>query len=185
MEGAPVAKCRTRRPYSFLGGLLTFQKGRAPTDPESADAARELAVRLLAARPRGRSELARALADRGFSRPAAENALDRLERDGALDDLEAARSVVRLRGGRYGRARIERELKARRFSRETIGAAFDAEDIARREEESLRRAFERLWKARTHMAPALRRRRVFDALTRRGFPAEKISEIIRDWYEID
>jgi SOS response regulatory protein OraA/RecX len=31
----------------------------------------------------------------------------------------------------------------------------------------------------------VRRRRVFDALTRRGFPADRISEIIRGWYEID
>jgi hypothetical protein len=49
----------------------------------------------------------------------------------------------------------------------------------------LRKAFERLWTARANLAPPLRRRRVFDALTRRGFPAGKISEIIRGWYEID
>ena len=43
----------------------------------------------------------------------------------------------------------------------------------------------RLWHARAHLAPPLRRRRVFDALTRRGFPPEKISEIIRGWYAVD
>jgi SOS response regulatory protein OraA/RecX len=76
-------------------------------------------------------------------------------------------------------------LKARGFSRETIAAAIQAEGGAEREDEALRKAFERLWTARANLAPPLRRRRVFDALTRRGFPAEKISEIIRGWYEID
>ena len=92
---------------------------------------------------------------------------------------------MRSRGTRYGKSRVERELKARGFSRDTIASAFHAEGGAEREEEALRRAFEKLWAARANLAPPLRRRRVFDALTRRGFPAEKISEIIRGWYEID
>jgi regulatory protein len=139
----------------------------------------------LTIRPRGRVELARTLGMRGFEPGAAEQALDRLEQSGLLDDLAAARSAVRGRGARYGRSRVERELKARGFSREIITAAFAAEGGGQREEEALRRAFERLWKARGDLAPALRRRRVFDALTRRGFPAAKISEIIRGWYEVD
>ena len=130
-------------------------------------------------------ELSRALVVRGFEADVAERALARLEQEGLLDDLAAARSAVRGRGGRYGRSRVERELKVRGFSKDTIGAAFAAEGGGQREEEALRRAFDRLWKARGDLAPALRRRRVFDALTRRGFPAEKISEIIRGWYEVD
>ena len=80
---------------------------------------------------------------------------------------------------------MERELKARGFSRETIAEAFREEGAEEREEEALQKLFERLWTARSNLAPPLRRRRVFDALTRRGFPAEKISEIIRAWYEVD
>jgi regulatory protein len=136
-------------------------------------------------RPRGTRELVKALEDRGFTPEAAHQALERLERAGLVDDLAAARSAVRLRGARYGRARVERELKARGLSKETIAAAFEAEGGAEREGEALRRAFERLWKARADLAPALRRRRVFDALSRRGFPAERISEIIRGCYEVD
>lgn len=123
--------------------------------------------------------------DRGFAPAAVAGALERLERQGLLDDLGAARSTVRQRGARYGRARVERELKARGFPKETIAAAFEAEGGRERETQSLRRAFERLWKARANLEPSLRRRRVFDALTRRGFPAAAISEIIRGWYEID
>jgi SOS response regulatory protein OraA/RecX len=92
---------------------------------------------------------------------------------------------VRLRGARYGRARVERELRGRGFSRETMAAAFEAEGGAAREAEELARLFRRLWKTRSDLAPALRRRRVFAALVRRGFSAAKISEIIRGWYEID
>ena len=112
-------------------------------------------------------------------------ALDRLVRDGLLDDAAAARSTVRGRGARYGCARIERELKARGFDRETIASAIAAEGGEDREREALRRAFRRLWDARSHLSPPLRRRKVFDALTRRGFPAERISEIIRDGYAVD
>jgi regulatory protein len=139
----------------------------------------------LTVRPRGRAELSRALTDRGFAPRAVGEAIDRLEGQGLLDDLSAARSTVRARGARYGKARVERELKARGFARETIAAAFAAEGGAEREAEALRKAFDRLWAARGDLSPAVRRRRVFDALTRRGFPAEKISEMIRDRYEID
>ena len=100
---------------------------RAPGSPDSAEPpARERALRLLSIRARGRAELSRALKDRGFSgrgdrrggrapRPTA----------GLLDDLSAARSAVRTRGARHGRGRVERELRARGFSKETIAAALE------------------------------------------------------------
>jgi SOS response regulatory protein OraA/RecX len=102
-----------------------------------------------------------------------------------VDDVGAASAIARGRLARYGRARIERELKTRGFSREAIAAAFGQEDAGEREDEALRRAFTRLWKARHDLAPPLRRRRVFDALTRRGFSPEKISEIIKSRHAID
>src|SRR5262245_62169898 len=114
--------------------------------------------------------------------------MERLESEGLLDDLSAARSAVRTRGARHGRGRIERELRARGFGKDTVAAALEAEGAGTREDEALRKAFQKLWTARWRRAPPLRRaprRRVFDALTRRGFPADKISDIIRSWYAVD
>jgi regulatory protein len=136
------------------------------------------ALRLLTIRARGRAELTRALEDRGFGGPAVPPALDRLEREGWLDELAAARSVVRTRAGRYGRRRLERELAARGFSRE-IAASVLGDLDPEREEKSLARAFERLWRATRGHAPQRRRTRIANALTRRGFPAASVSAMIR------
>ena len=111
--------------------------------------------------------------------------MERLAAEGWIDDLAAARSAVRTRGTRYGRARLSRELEARGFSSDTISEAFAGEGADDREEIALHRAFERLWRARPGLPAPVRRRRVFDALTRRGFSVEKISEIIRSRYEVD
>ena len=134
-------------------------------------------------RPRGRAELVRALADRGFGKEAAAQAALRLEAEGWLDDLAAARSAARTRGARYGRARVERDLAARGFDRETIAAALEAE-LPEREGPALARAFARLW-ARHRALPARKRRqKVSAALSRRGFAASDISAMIRSSHEV-
>ncbi|HEY3125283.1 MAG TPA: RecX family transcriptional regulator, partial [Thermoanaerobaculia bacterium] len=84
--------------------------------------------------------MARALEERGFEVDAVREALGRLEREGWLDDLAAARSAARVRAGRYGRARIEKELWARGFSSETTAAAL-AEIDPEGEERALSRLF--------------------------------------------
>jgi regulatory protein len=128
-------------------------------------------------RPRGREELARALTARGFERGAVTLALERLAREGWLDELGAARSTVRLRGERYGVRRIERELRSRGFSRETIDAALSDRD-PEREEKTLRRAVEKAWTRYSRLPAPARRRRAIESLARRGFAAEKVSEMI-------
>jgi regulatory protein len=137
-------------------------------------------LRLLTVRARGRAELGRALEQRGFEALAVREALGRLEREGWLDDLGAARSAVRARAGRYGRARIERELSARGFSAATIGAAL-AELDPEGEERALSRLFIRLQRSSAGGDPEKRRRRVWNALARRGFPAAAISAKMKNW----
>jgi len=138
---------------------------------------------LLSVRPRGRAELVRALAERGFGREAATQAAGRLEKEGWLDDLAAARSVARTRGARYGRARIARDLSARGFDRETIARALDAE-LPESEGPALTRAFSRLWARHRGLPPRERRQKVSAALSRRGFAAADISAMIRSSHEV-
>ncbi|PYQ68566.1 MAG: hypothetical protein DMF54_00305 [Acidobacteria bacterium] len=150
---------------------------KAPPDTSSPDAARERGLRLLSIRPRGRTELTRALGDRGFDRAAVHDAVDRLESEGWLDDLGAARSAVRTRGERYGARRLERELSTRGFSRETVETAL-AERGPEREEIALSKSLDRAWKSNARLPSRVRRRRVIDSLARRGFSPAKVSEMI-------
>lgn len=147
-------------------------------------AAYERALRLLTVRNRGRQELARDLERRGFRPGAIREALDGLERKGWLDELDAARSVVRVKGERYGRARLLRELASRGFSETTIDAAL-LDHTAEEEEKNLARAFARLWKSSTGLERQRRRGRVFRALLRRGFSPDRISAIMKGADEID
>jgi SOS response regulatory protein OraA/RecX len=135
-------------------------------------------------RPRGRAEFLRALAQRGFGREAASQAADRLEGDGWLDDLAAARSVVRVKAVRYGRTRLERELRARGFGPATIAQALAAE-LPESGRGALARVFERFWARHGKLPLAERRRKARAALSRRGFAAADISAIIRDSHEVD
>ncbi len=122
-------------------------------------------------------ELARGLERRGFSKASVRDVVERLTRGGLLDDLGAARSLVRSQSGRYGRARIERELSARGFSAETAAAALAESDRAG-EEKTLERAFAKLWAATAGLPREKRRRRVWSALTRRGFAGAAISAMM-------
>ncbi|MEP6471346.1 MAG: RecX family transcriptional regulator [Acidobacteriota bacterium] len=117
------------------------------------------------------------MADRGFEKEAVARALVRLEAEGLLDDLGAARSAVRIRGDRYGSRRLERELRARGFSRETVERAL-SEREPEAEETALYRALERVWKRSARLSGLVRRKRALDSLVRRGFPAAKVSEMI-------
>ncbi len=123
--------------------------------------------------------MARALQERGFEADAVREALGRLEREGWLDDLAAARSAARGRAGRYGRARIEKELWARGFSSETTAAAL-AEIDPEGEEKALSRLFAKLQRSSAG-SDSQKRRRVWNALVRRGFPAAAISAKMKNW----
>jgi regulatory protein len=135
---------------------------------------------LLGIRARSRRELTQALVERGFAPSSSRSAVERLAAEGLLDELAAARSVVRGRATRYGRVRIERELLSRGFPRDVIAAALSEEGSeSLPEEEALRGALEKIWRSHAGLAPEIRRRRTRAALLRRGFPAAKVSEMMR------
>ncbi|MEO8430612.1 MAG: regulatory protein RecX [Acidobacteriota bacterium] len=157
---------------------MRSRRPKPPLDPASPAAARTVALRLLTVRARGREDLGATLARRGFERAAVAEALDRLAREGWLDDLAAARSLVRARAARYGRARIARELSVLGFSKETVAAVF-AEQEGEPEQTALARAFHLLWKRASGLDEPARRRRVRNALARRGFASDAISAMMK------
>ena len=135
-------------------------------------------------RSRGRAELARDLERKGFERGAVAEALDRLLRERWMDDAAAARSLVRAKGARYGRRRLELELAARGFSAETAAEALASLD-AGTEEATLRRAFEKAWRQARELPARERRARVARTLARKGFAPHAVSAMMRDSHEID
>ena len=159
---------------SGIGNRKRPRRPRKPRHPDSAEEARLRGLRLLTIRARGRAELTRSLEEKGFTPDAAKQAASRLEREGWLDDGAAARAFVRGRAGRFGRARIQRELSARGFSAQTAAAAL-ADLDGEAEEKALSRLFARIQRATAGLDPERRRRRIWNALARRGFPAADIS----------
>jgi regulatory protein len=131
------------------------------------------ALRLLSIRGRAAAELARALSRRGHEPGEIHGVLAELERGGWLDERAAAESFVSARMGRMGRSRMRRELSARGFSEEVIEAAVGA--VGEREERNaFERAFRRLAGPGGVPADPRGRKRIFDALVRRGFPRAMI-----------
>jgi regulatory protein len=164
---------RAGKRESGIGNRKKSRGPRKPRRPDSDEEARLRGLRLLTIRSRGKNELIRSLEEKGFSAAAARQAASRLEREGWLDDAAAARAFVRARMGRYGRARIESELSARGFLPESIACALP--EAEGEEEKALSRLFARFQRATAGLDREKRRRRIWNALTRRGFAAASIS----------
>jgi regulatory protein len=98
---------------------------------------------------------------------------------GWLDDRRFALSYVRYRAqtGRYGRRRIERELRRRGVAGEWIGEALaDALPGEEEERELLRKRLDRRLRGKTPPYAGKLLRALYASLLRAGFP----SAIIRD-----
>ncbi|MFO7581187.1 regulatory protein RecX [Guyparkeria sp.] len=136
------------------------------------------AVGLLARREHSRLELARKLADRGFSSDEVEAVLDRLAEEGWQSDRRYAESLIRARAARrYGPERIASELVQRGVDEGTASEAFEAEP---RDWEALAR--EQLM-ARFRGPPEdfPDRARRHRHLVRRGFPPD-LSHALAGWW---
>jgi len=132
----------------------------------------ETACELLAARPHFRAELAAKLARRGFAAPEIEPALDRLEAQGFLDDVAAARGLVasRLRRSAEGSARLRAELERRGAPPQAVAAALG--DLP---EDDLPAAREAARRCRAKTPAALARH-----LARKGFSRRAIFAVLKE-----
>jgi regulatory protein len=145
------------------------------------EAAERAALRALGRRAHARADLKRRLVRRQHPPAAVEAALERLAARGLLDDRRFAEQYAALRAARgKGPARLVKDLLAQGVERRV------AEDAVRRalEEEGIDPALEAravaVKRARQlgHLPERLRRRRLLAFLTRRGYPAPQVRELV-------
>lgn len=135
---------------------------------------RRRAADMVSARPLSKQALQKRLCDRGADEGDAEAAADWLESIGALDDAAYARTVVRhYSASGYGAARIRDELHRRGVPRAYWDEALETAPPA---EETVARVIE----AKTKGKPLDEkgRRRLSDALLRRGFSWSEIKSAL-------
>jgi SOS response regulatory protein OraA/RecX len=147
-----------------------------PQDPASA--ARAALVRAfvrLGYRDQSSAELRRALTREGFETEAVDAVLERLLARRLLDDTAFAERLARRSLGRgLGRKRIALALGQRGVPREVAQAGLTQALELVPEAEVLETVAQRYWLRQTRLPPAVRARRLFAFLVRRGFPVAAV-----------
>jgi regulatory protein len=149
--------------------------------------AREVALRLLAGRPRSAAEIAERLARHRVPKPAIQAVVADLAADGLLDDLAFARAWIARRTSRsqYGARRIRWELRQKGVPPATIDRALNesatGSGVAQSEEQlalALIRSCARRYRS---LPPDRRTRRIAALLERRGFAPGTIVRALRSF----
>ena len=190
---------RTARPRRSDGGPAESaeQGSRDHGSVDPGEQAREICLRLLAVRPRTRSELASALRQRGVAAEVAAEVLERYSEVGIIDDLAFANAWVTSRHHGKGLARraLAVELRRKGVDDAVVGEALD--DLDPGTEAATARAlvdrrlrtdrggppdavFRRLvgMLARKGYAPGLAVRVVKEALAEAGDRGEGLEEVV-------
>lgn len=136
------------------------------------------ALRMLGFRARASAELARSLVRKGELKEHVDRAVARLQEQGLLDDAAFAQSFTRARvlGARQSKRRVQQDLARKGVARAVTDAAiatvFEEEGVDQRAvvEEAARRKLRSLLK----LDPAVRRRRLYAFLARRGYDGDDI-----------
>jgi len=152
---------------------------QALREPERT--AYERALLRLSRRDHTEAELRRALLARGHGETEIEAALVRLRSQRYLDDAGFAERFARSRvqTHKLGRLRIRQGLRQRGVKREVAEAGIRTALRDASEAEAVEALARRYWKQHGGDEPALRVRRLWAFLLRRGFPAELVSERLR------
>lgn len=156
-----------------------------PDDPaEARRAAYAAALGWLAGREMSAARVRERLLRRGFPAGIADDALARLAGAGAIDDrraaLAAARTLVGVR--QRGRHRVGRELERLGFGREEAASALESALAEVDEQAVIDRLVRARLRGRQALDDAADYRRVFSALLRRGFPADRIRTALRPYW---
>ncbi len=174
----PVGRWNTRRQRRTAEGKPSTPPS---TDTDPREAARAVCLRLLAVRPRTRSELATALRRRGIPDEDASAVLERYDEVGMIDDAAFARAWVstRHRGRGLARGALARELRQRGVDSEAIAPALDELDEGA-EAQMARDLVARRMRSMTGVAPDAAFRRLVGMLARKGYPAGLAVSTVRD-----
>ncbi|WP_116069342.1 regulatory protein RecX [Asanoa ferruginea] len=166
------------------GGFGSAGRSAPPAVPQSpadeAELAREICMRQLAARPRTRAELARALARRGISEETTAEVLDRYDEVGIIDDAAFSRAWVTSRHAGRGLARraLANELRKHGVDSDTAGEALEQLDDST-EAETARSLVDR--KLRTARGePEQIFRRLVSMLARKGYAPGVAIRAVKD-----
>ena len=162
----------------------------SPERAGSEEAAKEAALRILARGPRTEREIEVRLRDRGYEGDAVARALERLRRVSLVDDRAFVRSFLRteLFKAAQGRRLLEMKLRRRGVPDALIGEldSFLEEDpdlecrALTSEEGRAAAGLEQLRRRYARLEPDVYRRRMQQALARRGFNWDTIRDLLRE-----
>jgi regulatory protein len=136
------------------------------------------ALNMLAFRGRASKELARSLIRKGEPKELVDRAIERLTEQGLLDDAAFAEAFTRAKvlGAQQSRRRVQQDLARKGVARDVTDAAiatvFDEEQVDQRE--IVERAARKKLLALRKVEPAVRRRRLYAFLARRGYDSDDI-----------
>ncbi|MGI5203163.1 regulatory protein RecX [Spirillospora sp. CA-108201] len=149
------------------------------SDPEAR--AREICLRLLAASPRTRAQLAEALHRKHIPGDVAERVLGRFTDVGLIDDEAFAQAWVQSRhtGRGLGKRALAAELRRRGVANETVNEAVETLD-SDQEEQTARALVARKLPATRGADPTKRMRRLVGMLARKGYSPALSYRVVKE-----
>lgn len=149
------------------------------SDPEAK--AREICLRLLAASPRTRAQLAEALHRKHIPDDVAERVLGRFTDVGLIDDEAFAQAWVQSRhtGRGLGKRALAAELRRRGVANETVNEAVETLD-SDQEEQTARALVARKLPATRGADPTKRMRRLVGMLARKGYSPALSYRVVKE-----
>ncbi len=150
-------------------------KSRAPSEPLSSASLRGRAIAALSRREYSRQELFTKLLPLASDHEQLDSVLSDLESEGLLSDQRCAESIGRVRGAKYGAARVRHELQQKGIE----GGALDSVVDQLRASETDR--LQQVWNKRFGTPPSSADERIKQQrfLAQRGFSAEAIGQLFK------
>jgi regulatory protein len=141
------------------------------------------ALNMLAFRARSSAELARTLVRKGEETAHVDHAVGRLKEQGLLDDAAFAQSFARAKvvGGSQSRRRVQQELSRKGVPRDVSDAAIDHvfEDEGVDALAIVAEAARKKLRSLAKLEPAVRKRRLYGFLARRGYDGDHIRSAMK------